>query len=352
MADPRFFTRSGPLSLAQVAEIAEAEIVGCERDPSHVMISDVAPLDSAGPGDLSFIDNRKYVQAFTKTNAGFVLVNTALVDRAPEGAVSLVTKAPYRGYALVSQALYEGGQPQQSEISDAAHIDASATIGEGCQIGPGAVIQAGARVGAGCVIEPNAVIGKNVEIGDNTVVGATASLTHCVVGARVLIHPGARIGQRGFGFAMDPRGFVKVPQLGRVIIEDDVEIGANSTIDRGAGPDTVIGAGSMIDNLVQLGHNVRLGKGCVVVAQAGIAGSTQLGNYVVIAAQGGLTGHLSIGDGAKIAAQAGVMRDVDAGSVVGGSPAMDQRTWLRQMAMLAKLTEMEKARKRGEEEKP
>jgi UDP-3-O-[3-hydroxymyristoyl] glucosamine N-acyltransferase len=210
-------------------------------------------------------------------------------------------------------------------------------LGAGCEVSAGAVVEARAELGARVFVGPNAVVGEGAAIGDDTAIGANASLSHCLVGKRVVIYPGARIGQPGFGFAMGSKGFTKVPQLGRVIVEDDVEVGANSTIDRGAGPDTVIGAGTMIDNQVQIGHNVRLGRHCVVIAQAGVAGSTRIEDGVVLAAQAGLIGHLSVGKGARIGAQAGVMRDVPAGETVMGSPAMPVKQFFREVATLQRL---------------
>jgi UDP-3-O-[3-hydroxymyristoyl] glucosamine N-acyltransferase len=206
-----------------------------------------------------------------------------------------------------------------------------------CEIGDHVVIGAGARLGARCRIGANSVIGAAVEMGDDCRAAANVTVTHCTMGARVVLHPGVRIGQAGFGFAPDPARPVKVPQLGRVVIGDDVDIGANTTIDRGSGHDTVIGDGTMIDNLVQIGHNVRIGRGCVLVSQVGISGSTVLGDYVMIGGQGGLIGHLRIGDGAKIAAQSGVTRDVAPGEAVGGSPAVPYTEWLRTHAMLRRM---------------
>jgi UDP-3-O-[3-hydroxymyristoyl] glucosamine N-acyltransferase len=216
-------------------------------------------------------------------------------------------------------------------------VDASAQVDETAEIGPLAVIGPGAVVGKGCRIGAGAVIGGGVIMGEDCRIGPLASLTHAILGKRVYVYPGARIGQEGFGFAMTPQGFLTVPQLGRVILEDDVEIGANSTVDRGAALDTVIGAGSRLDNLIQIGHNTRLGKGCVVVAQAGISGSTVLEDHVQIGAQAGLTGHLRIGARARIGAQAGVMSDVEAGADVVGSPAMPVREFFRNVAVLRRL---------------
>jgi UDP-3-O-[3-hydroxymyristoyl] glucosamine N-acyltransferase len=193
-------------------------------------------------------------------------------------------------------------------------------------------------LGTCCHVGPNAVIDSAVTIGDATSIGANASLSHCDIGARVLLHPGVRIGQRGFGFAIDLAGHIKVPQLGRVLVGDDVEIGANSTVDRGSGPDTVIGDGTMIDNLVQIGHNVQIGKGCIIIAQSGIAGSTVLEDFAVAAAQSGIAGHLRIGTGAQIGAQSGIMRDVEPGARMLGSPAVPARQYFRQIAAFEKLT--------------
>lgn len=334
MPDPRFFLRAGPFTLAELATIAGAELAGA-ADPEKTL-NDVAPLDAAGPDHLSFLDNKKYADVFARSGAGACLVHPDLARRAPAGMALLITRKPYKGYALCAQAFYPASSPSGG-LSPAAHIHPTAVIGEGAAIAPGAVVEEGAEIGAYCRIGPNAVVGCSVRIGDRSVVGANASLSHCLIGARVVIYPGVRIGQDGFGFAMDATGHVRVPQLGRVIVEDDVEIGANSTIDRGAGPDTVIGRGSMIDNLVQIGHNVTLGPGCVIVAQAGISGSTKLDHHVVLAAQAGITGHLKIGTGARIAAQSGVMRDLEPGAQVGGSPAVPLRQWLKQVALLGKL---------------
>ena len=218
-----------------------------------------------------------------------------------------------------------------------AIVAADAELGEGCRIDAGAVVGPRARVGRHTWVGANAVIGEAVVLGDEVRIGPGATLVCCLVGDRSIVHAGARIGQDGFGFALGASGHLKIPQLGRVVIEDDVEIGANTTIDRGAGPDTVIGSGTKIDNLVQIGHNVRVGRGCVIVSQAGISGSTVVGDGVMIAGQAGLVGHLHIGDGARIGAQAGVMRDVETGTTVFGAPATVAHEFWRRVAALARL---------------
>lgn len=339
MADPRFFSVAGPFTLARLAEISGAEIAQ-GADPAREF-ADVAPLDRAGPGDVSFLDNRKYLSAFEASKAGLVIVHPDMAGRAPQGMALLLSKDPYRAYAKVAQAFYPVPAPVPG-IAPGAFVDPSAVLAEGCRVEHGAVVGARAEIGPRCRIGANAVIGDGVVLGPDCVIGANATVQCALVGARVNIYPGARIGQDGFGFAMGPQGHLKVPQLGRVVIGDDVEIGANTTIDRGAGPDTVIGAGCMIDNLVQIGHNVQLGRGCVIVSQVGISGSTRLGDFVAAAGQAGIAGHLTIGPGARVAAQAGVMRDIAAGETVGGSPSMPMTEWLRMSAMLAKM-----ARKKG-----
>lgn len=333
MADPRFFQRSKSFTLEELANLTSSSL----SHPEHadIRVEDVAPLDRAGQAHLSFLDNKKYVEQFAVTKAGACICHEAMREFAPKDLPLLISKNPYKSYALAAQAFYPSVKGN-GEISDGAHVHPSAELAEGVTVKAGAVIEEGAKIGSGSIIESNAVIGRNVEIGQDCRIGANASITHTIIGDHVHIYPGARIGQDGFGFAIDPAGHVKVPQLGRVIIEDSVEIGANTCIDRGAGPDTVIGAGSWIDNLVQIGHNVKIGRGCIVIAQAGIAGSTELGDFVVLAAQGGLTGHLKIGTGARIAAQSGVMKDVPAGAEMMGSPAQPIKDHLKQVAFLKK----------------
>ncbi len=334
MADPRFFTVAGPLSLKAVAEMTGAEI-GVGADPER-KLRDVAPLESAGPDDVAFLDNRKYLGAFEASRAGAVFVHPLLAPRAPKGTAVLLTEQPYRAYALAAQAFYP--EPRAEPVLHAtAVIDSSARLGEGVTVGPHVVIEAGVEIGRRCRLGAGSVIGRGSVLGDDVKVGTCVTVSHAIIGSRVTLYPGVRIGQDGFGFAPTASGVVKVPQLGRVLIEDDVEIGANTTIDRGAGPDTVIGAGTMIDNLVQIGHNVQIGRGCILVSQVGISGSTKLGDHVMIGGQGGLIGHLVIGSGARIAAQSGVMRDVPPGVTVSGAPAVPLKEHFRQIAVLQRL---------------
>ncbi len=335
MADPRFFKVAGPFTLGQLAEMTGSEL----SDPASAAkaVVDVATLQEADGRKISFLDNKKYAPVFKETKAGACFVRPELAGLAPEGTVCLINKNPYKAYAIAAQAFYPP-DPVQELWASSAVIDPSAKLGKDCYIGNGVVIGRHVKIGDRCRIHSYAIICDGVEIGDDGDIGQHVYLTHCLLGRKVRIHPGACIGRPGFGFALDPQGYVSVPQLGRVMIGDDVEIGANTTIDRGAGPDTVIGQGTRIDNLVQIGHNVQIGKYCVIVAQTGISGSTQLGDYVMTGGQSGFAGHIKIGAGSKIAAQSGIMRDLEPKSEVMGSPAVPIKQFMRQTAMLSKMS--------------
>jgi UDP-3-O-[3-hydroxymyristoyl] glucosamine N-acyltransferase len=331
--DDRFFQRAGPFPLAQVAQAAGASADGLPA----VTINGTAPLQVAGPSDIGFLHNGKYLPILAQTRAGAVIVSAKHAERVPAGTVALVVADPQAAWAHVAT-LFHPPAPLCPGVHASAVIDPAATVDASAEIGPLAVIGAGAKIGAECRIGAGAVIGPGVVMGEQCRVGPLASISHAILGRRVYVYPGARIGQEGFGFAITPAGFVTVPQLGLAILEDDVEIGANSCVDRGGAQDTVIGAGTRIDNLVQIGHGVQLGRCCVIVAQSGISGSTVVEDFVQIAAQAGLAGHLKIGTKARIGGQCGVMADVDAGADVLGSPAMPLREFFRNVATLRRLS--------------
>jgi UDP-3-O-[3-hydroxymyristoyl] glucosamine N-acyltransferase len=332
-ADPRFFPAAGPLSLSAIAATAGAALDG----DGGRLFTDVASLGDAGPQEIAFLEGRRMLPALRETRAGAVLVASAAVKDVPAGCIALVTEAPQLAYARVA-ALFHPRPAPVPGIHPTAAVAPDAEIGEGCEIGPFAVIGPRAEIGAGCIIGPHAVIGAGCVLGPGSVLRAHASMAYCIAGAGIVLHEGARVGNEGFGFITTRTGeHVTVPQVGRVLLGDRVEIGANACVDRGAAGDTVLGPGTRLDNLVQIGHNVRTGRGCVIVAQAGIAGSSVLGDFVVIAAQAGLVDHLTIGDKARVGAQAGVMNDVPAATDVVGSPAWPARETLRAFARLRQL---------------
>jgi len=298
------------------------------------MLHRIAPLATATDQDVSFcLNNRKYLPALAATQAAAVIVHPDMKDRVPETTVAIVAPDPLVAWSKVA-ALFHPLPPVMPGIHPSAVVAASARIDPTAQIGPLAVIGENVTIGPRGRIGAMVVIGDGVEIGRDVRIGPHASLSHTLIGDRVYIYPGARIGQDGFGFAITAEGFHTVPQLGRVLIEDDVEVGANTTIDRGTLEDTVIGAGTRIDNLVQIGHNVRIGRACVIVAQVGISGSTVLEDQVVLAGQSGVAGHMRIGTGSRIGAQAGVMADVPPRSELVGSPAQPVKAFFKEVATI------------------
>ena len=337
-------------------ELTIGEIVALTRAkpradvPLDRRISNIAPLDTARDRDITFIDNAKYLDALAITRAGACLVMPRFEGKAPDRLAALVTPEPYRAFVAVARALFPSAL-RPSSLFDAnargagAHVHPSARIEAGVTIDPLAVIGPGAEIGAGTLIAAGAVVGPSVAIGRDCAIGAGASVVHALVGDRVIIHPGARIGQDGFGYLPSPRGHQKIPQTRRVIIQDDVEIGANCTIDRGSTRDTVIGEGTKIDNLVQIAHNVRVGRHCLIAGQTGISGSSEVRDFVMIGGQVGLADHITVGAGAMLGAKAGVMTDVPAGGRWVGSPAQPIRDFMKGVALLRKL-----ARGRGKPE--
>jgi UDP-3-O-[3-hydroxymyristoyl] glucosamine N-acyltransferase len=342
MSLPQFFPPCPVLTLAQIAEATGARLLDPAQGGREVHA--IAPLEGAGAGDLSFLDNAAYAKFVAETGATACFIAPKFADKLAPTCAALISGEPYRAFAKAALLLFPTSARPQSVfgatgISPGSFVHPEARLEPGVIVDPGAVIGKGAEIGRGTLIGAHAVIGPEVRIGRDCAIGPQVSVTHALIGNRVIIHTGARIGQDGFGFAMGPAGHLKVPQVGRVILQDDVDVGANTTIDRGANRDTVIGEGTKIDNLVQIGHNVTIGRHCVIVAQVGISGSTVLEDYVVMAGQSGVAGHVRIGMAAQVGAQSGVMNDVPAGAKYLGSPAKPARQLFREVAMIGRLVQ-------------
>ena len=335
MDTSRFFPLHEGISLSDLAGLCGAELA----DPafSGRIVTAIAPLSRAGASEVAFANSRVALPDLKKSRAGAVFVTAGLAPSVPDGVAALIATAPQTAFAAAGAVLVPAAMrplPITSEqgVSAAASVDPSAKLEDGVVVEAGAVIGAGAEIGAGTRIASGAAIGPGTRIGRNCDVCHAATVKHALIGNNVIIHPGARIGQDGFGYAPGPRGLAKLPQIGRVIIQDHVEIGANTTIDRGALDDTVIGEGTKIDNQVQIGHNVRIGRYCVIVAKVGIAGSATLGDGVMIGGASAINGHITIGDGAQIAAFSGVGTNVPPGVRWAGVPARPMGGFLRDMA--------------------
>lgn len=342
MPDSRFFKNSGPYTVKELAAYVDATIAGDVEN--HREIEDVMPLDTAGAAHISFLSNPKYLDEFKHSSAGACIVAQKSEISAPKGMALLICDDPYKAYAKIAAKFYPK-ELGEGIIHPTAFVAEGAKIGENVSIGAFSVIEDGAEIGANTVIDAHVIVEKNVTIGADCHLHAQVSVKCCDIGNNVTLHSGVRIGTDGFGFAPDPAGHIKIPQLGRVKIGHSVDIGSNSTIDRGAGPDTIIGDGCWIDNLCQIAHNVRLGRGCILAAQTGISGSSVLEDFAVLGGQVGVAGHVTIGMGATVTAKSGVISDIPAGQVYAGFPARPRKEFFRSVAMLSKLAKRKGNRK-------
>lgn len=336
MVDTRFHTSAGPIALgALLATLPEPppEPAGA----GSVIIAGAEELDVADSSHLALAVGREYADALRQTGAGAVVVDSKLADLVPDGVVAIVSPRAHELFVDLLERLY----PLGTRGVVAGLLDptgAAPLLEEGVRLGQNVVLGSGVEIGRNAVIGANTVIGRGVTIGRNAVIGANVSIECAHLGNNVVVHPGARIGTEGFGWLEHGRRNRKVPQLGRAIIQDAVEIGANTTIDRGALGDTVIGEGTKIDNLVQIGHNCRIGRYCLIAAHCGLAGSTVVEDSVLMGGRASTAGHLRIGTGAMVLAGSGVARNVAAGARVGGSPAQDARQWWKEVALLRRMT--------------
>jgi UDP-3-O-[3-hydroxymyristoyl] glucosamine N-acyltransferase len=324
------------LKLKDIAERIECRLDG----DGEIEIRGVAGIEDAGPGDLTFFTNPRYLPELRRTRASAVILGDA-AETAP--CAMLRSRLPYLAFALAVELFGDTWRPEPG-VHRLAMVGENVLLGEGVSVGPFAVVGDGSRIGARTMVHSHVAIGRGVEIGDDCVLQPRVSIRDRVrVGSRVIVQDGAVIGSDGFGFARRPDGsHHKIPQIGSVVVEDDVEIGANTTIDRPAVGETRIGAGTKIDNLVQIAHGVAIGRNVLLAAQVGIAGSSTLEDSVTLAGQVGVAGHLIIGKGAVATAQTGIPNSVDPGAFVSGYPAIPNRDWLKSSAVFRKLPQLRK----------
>lgn len=337
----RFFPPAEPQRLGTLAQA-----VGAKVDEAHAgrIMNDVMPLAEAGPDHVSFLRDSRHLKAAAESAAGAIFCEPRLADQLPSTAVALLTPYPGNAFGIAAGLFHPSAmRPRPITARSGGEIAATALIEdpEGLEanviVEPYAVIARGVEIGRGSVIGPHVVIGPGCTIGRNTIIGAHTTIQCAHVGDRVIIHPGVRIGQDGFGLARTPAGYFKIPQVRAVVIQDDVEIGANTSIDRGSWRDTVVGKGSKIDNNVQIGHNVVMGCHCVVAGMTGISGSVTMGDYVTLGGHVGLRDGITIGDGSSIAGKAAVGTDVPAGAEYAGYPAMERRQYISERMAIGRM---------------
>lgn len=333
MVDSSFYNVKNNVTLADVEKVTGAVL--SDKSKESEKISHIATMTSATPDDICFFYDRKSKDKVAEIKAKACITTEELLSFLPQRVIPLISDNPKIAFIKLNEYMYSE-KKHTAGIDASAKIASGAKLGQNCYVGANVVIEDNVTIGDNCVIEPNVFIAHDCIIGNNCKIGSNASIAYSIIGDNCYIYSGARIGFDGFGFQLINYQHHRIPQLGRVIIGNDVEIGANTCIDRGALDDTIIEDGSRIDNLVQIAHNDKLGKGCVIVAQVGIAGSCTLGDFVVLGGQVGLADHLNIGSGAQIAAQSGAMRDVEAGAVVMGSPCVPFKDFMRQVSFLQK----------------
>jgi UDP-3-O-[3-hydroxymyristoyl] glucosamine N-acyltransferase len=347
VAEFSFFERATALSVAEIAALTGAE--PCEGADLARRLTGIAPIDGAGADDLSFVAEIKFADALKSTRAGAVLTSERFATHAPDGVAVLRIRKPYDAFVAVARKIYSGALRPASVfgtvgVSPGAMVHPSAKLAADVTVDPFAVIGPSAQIGAGTLIGAHAVIGPGVRIGRECAIGANCTVTHAQVGDRVIIHSGCDIGEDGFGYVQQAEGHLKIPQVGRVVIDDDVEIGSGTRIDRGGIRDTVIGEGTKIDNLCQIGHNCIVGRHCIIVAQCGLSGSVTIEDFVILGPRTGIIPHITVGKGAITAGRSTIYADIPAGESWGGFPAKPRRQWLREVVALERLAAKDKSK--------
>lgn len=333
MADTVFYKNTGVKTINEIAELSHSTLI--TEGKGNETIENVCSIETAGKDDICFFYDKKNKALAQNIKAKACITTKELSGLIPDGVIVLISENPKLSFIELTTAFYQEFS-SQAKIEKSAYIADTAKIGKNCYIGHNVVIEDDVVIGDNCSIEANVVISRGCQIGNNCRIGNNASIAYCLMGNDCYVYTGARIGQDGFGFSVVNGRHQRIPQIGRVIIGNDVEIGANTCVDRGALDDTVIGNGCRVDNLVQIAHNDRIGNYCILVAQTGIAGSCTFGDYVVCGGQTGFADHLTIGSGAQIGAQSGVMRDIEPGAIVMGSPTVPFKDFMRQVAFLQK----------------
>ena len=340
MSDPRFFEKSGPFSLIEIANLINGDL-SCEN--KSILIEDISTLKFARDNEITFFQDLSYKDDLAKTKARVCLIKKEHKGYAPENIDLIFSSNPYMDFTLISQHFYPNEIFPKSTSSFEKSLSNN-SIDHSAVIDPTSIIEEGAVIGANVVIEKNStissntVIGKGVEIGSNSFIGSNVTITHSIIGNNIIIHQGTSIGQDGFGFAMSHDGHKKIPQVGRVLIKDNVEIGANCSIDRGSIQDTVIKKGTKIDNMVHIAHNCIIGENCIIAGMVGLAGSTTLEDFVVMGAKSGAVGHITIGKGSQIAAKAGVSKTLPPGKTWAGFPIRELDLWKKDLSSIRKLS--------------